>query len=200
MKTLRVKASVLLLGLSALGAGCGAGEGAEQDEWTDGFAELEQPLGEPGCGTMACTTANSCAPVAIPTCGPPTFATSPNASYGSATCPNQFVARNVTPPTTGSRVLSMWRWKGAKLTAANCATARVESALYAKTSASPLAAPVLVGTEIYVGKWSNNVCTLTSSNSKPSVVPAGLKEVRTTVKATLGGVKQRVEAGFWHIC
>ncbi|MFZ5890488.1 MAG: hypothetical protein ACOY0T_05410 [Myxococcota bacterium] len=154
----------------------------------------------PGCGTMSCTPENSCGPVAITTCGAPTFSASPGANYGSVQCPDQVVVYNANPPRSGKRLLSMWRWRGPTLTELTCPEARVESSLYAKTTSGPAS---LVGTEVYVGVWraSDSVCVLTGAGEKPYVVPSiVLAEVRVTVTATLRGIKQPVEAGFWHIC
>jgi hypothetical protein len=191
----------LLLMLAAVGAsvGCGAGgmEGETFDEGEADIASFEAELGEASCGTMACTVANSCTALNINQCGPQGFTLSP-ATYGSPSCPKQYVAEDTTPPTVGQGILPMFRWKGTRLTAANCASAKVDLGLYRKLGTS---SATLVGTQTYKGVWNNNVCTLTSPTAKPFIVPSGnLKAVRSTTSATLGGTQQRVEVGFWHIC
>lgn len=204
LKHLRIVCSLLLVGVAASSAGCAVDMAdATDDELAVDNGEttlgtVAEELGEAGCGTMACTAANSCSALDIQKCTGPSFVTS-SLPYGSASCPQQFVVRDTTPPTTGGRILPMWRWKGATLTAANCASARVEDALYAKTS--PVAQPQLVGTEVYKGVWNGSGCTLTSTTSKPFVnATTQLLEVRATASAKLGATPQRVDVGFWHIC
>jgi hypothetical protein len=188
----------VLVGAAASSAGCGT---ADFDE-VSGAEDVDiatEAVGEAGCGTMACTSGNSCGALEIGACGSFSNYRSSTLPYGSAACPSQYVVRDATPPTNGGRILAMWRWRGATLTAANCASAKVEAAIYSKTSTT--AAPVFRGKETYTGVWSGSVCTLTSADTKPFVnAAAGLQEVRVAASAKLGAVQQPVDVGYWRIC
>jgi hypothetical protein len=191
--------ALLLVAGAVASVGCGAAdmEGEAFGEGDSEIATFEAEIGEASCGLMSCTPANSCTALNIRTCQTSFALSTPNYG-GGANCPRQYVAEDTTPPTTGTRILPMFNWRGAPLNAANCATAKVESALYKKIGT---ASPTLVGTETHRGVWHGTFCTLTSFTSKPFIIPsAGLTGVRATASATLGANLQAVEVGFWHQC
>jgi hypothetical protein len=196
VRTLNVARSVFLLGVVAIAAGCGADLGEGAFEGGEGeVGTIAEELGEAGCGTMACTSANSCADVNIVACGAASYGLSPTA-YGSASCPGQYVIRDTTPPTNGGRIVPVFEWKGATRTAANCASARVDLTIYAKTSLISAPAPVLP-TSSYVGVWSGTNCVMTGTSGGAYVpVNPNLQEVRVAGRATLGGVQQRINVGY----
>jgi hypothetical protein len=198
-KKIRMVVSLCALGALASTVGCGADIGSSGEEGELGLESVQQEIGEPMCGSMICNSANSCTALQINQCGPPSHAPVDLPPYGVPGCPQQTVAEDKTPPTNGGRILPVFQWRGATLTALNCTAAKVEAALYAKTGVAPVA--TLVGTEIYKGVWNGNVCTLTSPSAKPFVnANPQLKAVRSTVKATLGVALQPVTTGFWHVC
>jgi hypothetical protein len=199
LKKMKLVGCLLLLGTAVSSAACTVEMGsAEEAEGESGVESVLQPIGEAGCGSMDCTSANSCAALNVNQCAPSNTTLSP-LSYGSASCPGQFVVRDMSPPTNGGRIIPIEHWRGATLTAANCASARLEGALYARVGNA--ASATLVGTDLFTGVWNGTSCTLWGNGQKPFVVPStNLKEVRATGKATLGGVPQRVEVGFWHVC
>jgi hypothetical protein len=164
---------------------------AAMDE--ESFAESDAALGEPGCGTVACPVAGKCATVTLP---PSSGAanTSPNASYGSATCPGQYVVKAALPPTWGRIYLNTLFAE--PLTQAQCPSARLESALYARSNG----VMALVDTVNFVGVWSSNGCVLTSSDNAPMIFSnAGITEVRAAGRAYLGATPKKVRLGFAHV-
>jgi hypothetical protein len=190
-----------VLMLTALGASAGCGDmGMEGDGFGEAEADIasvEEAMGEVGCGLMACTSANSCKAVDITACGvrSVTLSTLP---YGSLSCPRQYVVEDAAPPTTGGRIIPVFTWRGTTLTAANCASAKVELGLYKKLGAGNA---TLVGNQTYSGWWRNNFCTMVSTTATPLVMPsANLTAVRATVSATLGDAQQRAEIGLQQIC
>jgi hypothetical protein len=200
-KKLRVVVSSLALGALFSTVGCSAelGDGVDMAEGEAGLESAQEELGEASCGTMICSAANSCTSVEINQCGPVRLGPVALPPYGSPACPAQAVAEDKTPPTSGGKILGISQWRGPSLTAANCASAKVEEALYAKTGAA--AAPTLVGTITWKGVWGGNSCTLTSNAAKPFVnANAQLKAVRSTARATLGATQVPVSTGFWNVC
>jgi hypothetical protein len=190
--------SIVFLGASAASVvACGAADIGEPGG--DELAVLEEELGEAGCGTMACTSANSCAALDAPNaCGGPSQRTS-TLPYGSATCPSQYVVADSTPPTNGGTIRSFLAWRGAPLTAANCSSAVVEVALYAKVGTA--ASATLQGVSRFRGLWNGTNCVLNGTDPMPSVAAnTSLKEVRLAGSARLGATQQRVGLGFWHYC
>jgi hypothetical protein len=192
----------VLVGAAASSAACGTADFDPEFENATSAEDVDiatEAIGEAGCGTMACTTPNSCSTLEIGACGSFSNYRLSTLPYGSAACPSQSVVRDTTPPTNGGKILAVWRWRGATLTAANCASAKVEAAIYSKTNTTSV--PVFRGKETYTGVWSGSVCTLTSANTKPFVNAApGLQEVRVTASARLGAMQQPVDVGYWRIC
>jgi len=195
--------SFVLLGAAASSVACGAADmgGGElgEEAGAEDTGVVEEAVAEPACGTMACTSANSCTGLEIPAaCVGPVFKIS-TLPYGSVSCPSQYVVQDTTPPTNGGNILAMGRWKGATLTAANCATAKLELAIYSKTPASGV--PVYRGKQTFRGVWNGGNCVMTSTEPPPKVsATAGLQEVRVTGSASLGATPQRVDVGYWHTC
>jgi hypothetical protein len=193
--------NVMVLVVAAIGAsvGCGAADmdGEAFGDSDADIASFEAELGEAGCGTIQCTPQNSCAAINIPQCGLYGLVLSP-VVYGSAGCPNQFVVEDTSPPTFGKRIFPMFTWQGPTLTAANCASAKVESAIYGKFGAG---SATLAGKQTHRGVWQGSHCAMTSTEERPYVLPsANLTAVRATASATLGGIQQRVNVGFWQPC
>jgi hypothetical protein len=198
-KMLRRLTSVVLVGAAVSSSACGAADmngEAETDE-----SVLHEPFLQASCGSMICNSANSCATLDVPSSclhQPSTLTALP--PYGSGACPSQYVLADKTPPTNGGSVTPYFSWVGTPLTQANCSSAQVDIALYAKTGAA--AAPVLVGGRRYKGIWWDGThCRLTTYDPDPSVpANANLKEVRVAGSAKLGASQQRLRFGFRRLC
>jgi hypothetical protein len=180
--------------LAALAGGCGAVD--PDAPWSEEeLGEVDEALGEAGCGTVACPTPGKCATVTLPK-GGSAANTSPNNTYGSATCPNQYVVQAVTPPTTGTIHLSTLY--GEAIAKADCPKARLESALYAKQNG----VMKLVKTIRFSGVWNGSVCVLTSGETNPKIVASpAITEVRAAGRAYFTGTPtshKRVRLGFNH--
>src|SRR5262245_38158755 len=135
----RTCGGILLAALGVSAAGCSAGDlesGAlDTAAGADEVAQIEEAIGDPGCGTMQCNAQNSCALLAIPQCrlSPSALAIPP---YGSGLCPNQAVIGNTAPPTNGSIGVNAF-WSGVTLTPANCASATIQVTMYARNGVDP---------------------------------------------------------------
>jgi len=190
----------LVLGVSTAAVGCSAGagpEGSESEFGDTGFSEdtgnLTEELGEPGCGTVACAGPH-CLTIGSPACGGQALVLSPNPAYGTVSCPNQFMSRtlNVLP---GGTTTPTFAWSGQPLTAANCASARVELGVYRKAVAA--APPTLIHSGVYTGVMVGGVCKF-SGPAIPNV--ANSLEVRVAAKATFNNVKQLIRVGLKRTC
>jgi hypothetical protein len=184
----------LILGLCVFAPGCGAVDPDAVSEM-DPVGEVEEALGEPGCGTVACPVAGKCASVTLNPNGA-AASTSPGTTYGSATCPGQYVVQSVNPPTFGKILLSPNF--GEVIAQANCASARLDSALYAKENG----VTKLIGTSHHAGVWSNNFCVLTSPTAAPMVTGRpSITEVRAVSRAYFAGpvpTPKKVRPGLVH--
>jgi hypothetical protein len=180
----------IVLGLVAMTGACSSVDPeAAIDE--ESIAEIDAALGEPGCGTVSCPVAGKCATVTLPALGA-AGNTSPNASYGSATCPGQYVVKAAQPPTWGKIYLSMLF--GEPLSQAQCPSARLEGALYAKING----VMTLIDTINAVGVW-NSGCVLTAASPSPMISSnPGVTEVRAAGRAYVGATPKKVRLGFAH--
>jgi hypothetical protein len=167
---------------------------AEADE----IGSLQEAVGEAGCGTVQCSAANSCFSSNVNGCfAYPAFVPG-NGQYGTPSCPNQVVAQDTTPG-VGGQIRPEFRWQGATLTQANCASATAQLSLFAKIGNAPIAR--VGGIDSYVGFWQNGSCIMRGTLPKPQVAATqNLRVVRATGTARLAGVQQNIAVGFVRVC
>lgn len=197
VRTSRVSAvSAVIAALSVLGLIAGSGCSSDVGELDEDVGEVTQALGELACANDACSSP-ACANLTLPPSPLCDFAfvssTSPNATYGTAGCPNQYRVKSG-GAAWGQQVQLFVAWGDAALTQTSCPQATLEGALY-ETALGPW---TLRGTATWAGQWFFGQCLFVQQSQTGNInltafFNAGMAATGT---ARLNGVKKKVKVGF----
>lgn len=167
----------------------------------ENLGEEDFLLGEVACATQSCTAANSCETLAAPPFPFCSFnwswAESPSATYGNASCPNAYTIE--VSATTGATFLPQIKWADTPLTSANCASAKLDMVVHTRpTSSSSWTSTI----SRYHGEWQDlafnqSYCAfmLNSGYSGPApITKTSTNQIRVAGTAKVGSTGWRAVA------
>jgi hypothetical protein len=164
----------------------------------ENLGEADEFLGEVGCATQTCNAGNSCAAVSASSssnCSYDYFyATSPDAGYGNASCPNAYTAA-VTSTAVGRKLVPVIDWGDTALTSTDCASGKLDLAVHTRPNSSSSWTST---TRRYHGVWVPtpfNYCSWVLNTGYPDpteITTTSTSELRVAGTAKVGSTGYRI--------